>query len=113
LWVARAGDDPTFYAQGLGAQRIDVIPDLGLVVVVSREFDATHEGVDGEYLDYLALGHCTHPAMRAYQQPTTRHFSQARRLPFPDRWSGDDDVDQATGSGGPAAEVEALPWVRS
>ena len=52
-WVARAGDDPTFYAQGLGGQRIEVIPDLGLVVVISSEFDTTHQGVDGEDVDYL------------------------------------------------------------
>jgi CubicO group peptidase (beta-lactamase class C family) len=52
-WVTRAGDDPTFYAQGIGGQRIEIIPHLGLVVVISSEFDATHDGVDGSLLDYL------------------------------------------------------------
>jgi CubicO group peptidase (beta-lactamase class C family) len=52
-WVTRAGDEPTFYAQGLGGQRIEVIPRLHLVVAISSEFDATHRGVDGSLLDYL------------------------------------------------------------
>lgn len=52
-WVSRAGDDPVFYAQGLGGQRIEVIPRLHLVAVVSSEYDATHHGVDGGLLDYL------------------------------------------------------------
>jgi CubicO group peptidase (beta-lactamase class C family) len=52
-WVTRAGDDPTFSAQGSGGQRIEVIPGLGLVVAISSEFDATHDGVDGGLLDYL------------------------------------------------------------
>jgi CubicO group peptidase (beta-lactamase class C family) len=52
-WVTRAGDDPAFLAQGLGGQRIEVVPRLGLVVVVASEFDATHQGVDGDSIDYL------------------------------------------------------------
>jgi len=52
-WVARIGDEPTFWAQGLGGQRIYVFPRLGLVVAISTEFDATHEGVEGGLLDYL------------------------------------------------------------
>jgi CubicO group peptidase (beta-lactamase class C family) len=55
-WVADAGGEARFYAQGIGGQRIEVVPRLGLVVVIASEFDASHRGVDGSYLDLLARG---------------------------------------------------------
>jgi CubicO group peptidase (beta-lactamase class C family) len=58
-WVTTIGNDPAFFALGTGGQLIEVVPGLGLVVVISTEVDEEHPAGPsfmGQLLSYMVRG---------------------------------------------------------
>jgi len=58
-WVTTIGKDPAFFALGMGGQLIEVVPRLGLVVVISTEVDEEHPAGPsfmGQLLSYMVRG---------------------------------------------------------